>query len=78
MLIELSVASSLAAVKHVRDAAKDDTHYDEVWVVYDHDDFGADHLNRAAEAIRALNEHASANPCTQVYLLVQALIAEIR
>jgi len=38
-----------AAIKHATRAVKDDVPYDEVWVVYDHDDFGADHFNRAAD-----------------------------
>lgn len=44
------------AVNYARKAAKDDAPYDEVWVVYDHDDFGADYFNRAAEEIRALDD----------------------
>lgn len=44
-----------AAVEHATFAAKRDTPYDEVWVVYDHDDFGADNFNRAAGEIHALN-----------------------
>lgn len=48
-----------AAVDYAQRAAKDDAVYDEVWVVYDHDDFGADLFNRAAEKIRALNDTRS-------------------
>lgn len=32
-----------------------DAPFDEVWVVYDHDDFGADSFNRAAHEIAALD-----------------------
>lgn len=74
-----------AAVKHVRDAAKDDTHYDEVWVVYDHDDFGADYFNRAAEDIRALNDtrderwHAAwSHECFEVWFLLHFLFFDGR
>ena len=45
-----------AAVEHATRAAKEDAPYDEVWVVYDHDDFGADKFNRAADDIRNLND----------------------
>ena len=44
-----------AAVEHATRAVKDDAPYDAVWVVYDHDDFGADRFIRAAEEIRLLN-----------------------
>lgn len=45
-----------AAVDYAQRAATDGAAYNEVWVVYDHDDFGADYFNRAAEKIRALND----------------------
>lgn len=45
-----------AAVAHADRAAAQDARYDEVWVVYDHDDFGADKFNRAAHEIHALGE----------------------
>ena len=48
-----------AALKHAQDAVREGVTYDEVWVVYDHDDFGADNFNRAAEEICALNQARS-------------------
>jgi hypothetical protein len=45
-----------AAIRHADRAARDDEPFDEVWVVYDHDDFGAEKFNRAAGEIRALND----------------------
>lgn len=44
-----------AAAEHAQRAVEDGAPFDEVWVVYDHDDFGADRFNRAAEDIRALD-----------------------
>ncbi len=44
-----------AVVEHASRAVKEQTPFDEVWVVYDHDDFGADRFNRAAQEIDALN-----------------------
>lgn len=44
------------AVKHAKNAEQADARYNDVWVVYDHDDFGPDYFNRAAEEIRALND----------------------
>lgn len=44
-----------AAVRHATRAADEARPFDEVWVVYDHDDFGADRFNRAAEEVHALN-----------------------
>ena len=41
-----------AAVRHADRAADNQSRFDEVWVVYDHDDFGADKFNRAAADIR--------------------------
>ena len=43
------------AVEHADRARRDDDAFDEVWVVYDHDDFGADKFNRAAAEVDALN-----------------------
>lgn len=43
------------AVEHADRAANNDSPFDEVWVVYDHDDFGADKFNRAAAEIHALD-----------------------
>jgi hypothetical protein len=45
-----------AAVVHATRAVLDEAPYDEVWVVYDHDDFGADRFNRAADEIRAIDD----------------------
>jgi hypothetical protein len=45
-----------AAIAHADRAAKQDAPFDEVWVVYDHDDFGADKFNRAAAEVHALND----------------------
>lgn len=44
-----------AAVRHADRAADNQSRFDEVWVVYDHDDFGADKFNRAAADIHALD-----------------------
>ena len=44
-----------AAVKHADRAREDDVPFDEVWLVYDHDDFGADKFNRAAQEVDALD-----------------------
>jgi len=43
-----------AAIQHADRAANDDLPFDEIWVVYDHDDFGAQNFNRAAEEVAAL------------------------
>lgn len=48
-----------AAVAHADRAAKQDATFDEIWVVYDHDDFGADKFNRAASEIHSLNDTRS-------------------
>ncbi len=48
-----------AAVAHADRAAKQDATFDEIWVVYDHDDFGADKFNRAASEILSLNDTRS-------------------
>lgn len=44
-----------AAVEHADRAVRDDVPFDEVWLVYDHDDFGADKFNRAAQEVEALD-----------------------
>lgn len=44
-----------AAVEHAQRSVDDGAPFDEVWVVYDHDDFGADRFNRAADDIRLLD-----------------------
>ncbi len=44
-----------AAVEHADRAARQRAEFDEVWVVYDHDDFGAARFNGAAAEIEALN-----------------------
>lgn len=44
------------AIERADLAASEHSRFDEVWVVYDHDDFGADKFNRAAAEIHALND----------------------
>lgn len=44
-----------AAIAHADRAANDSAPFDEVWVVYDHDDFGAERFNSADAEIRVLD-----------------------
>ncbi|MCA9709790.1 MAG: RloB domain-containing protein [Myxococcales bacterium] len=47
-----------AAVEHADRAVEAQDPFDEAWVVYDHDDFGAERFNQAEDDIRALDQDA--------------------